>query len=80
MKSRYPLMALVVAGLFVFSVESLFSEDTVSMSEWTQIVEKIGNNGNVNWSAGYIEAVGTGIREKRQATGRANQTTLGDTL
>ncbi|HLA28150.1 MAG TPA: hypothetical protein VJZ49_09685 [Syntrophales bacterium] len=65
MKSRYPLMALVVAGLFVFSVESLFSEDTVSMSEWTQIVEKIGNNGNVNWSAGYIEAVGTGAPPAR---------------
>ena len=65
MKSRYPLMALVVAGLFVFSVESLFSEDTVSMSEWTQIVEKIGNNGNVNWSAGYIEAVGIGAPPPR---------------
>lgn len=65
MKSRYPLMALVVAGLLVFSMESLFSEDTVSMSEWTQIVEKIGNNGNVNWSAGYIEAVGIGAPPAR---------------
>jgi len=65
MKSRYPLMALVVAGLLVFSMESLFSEDTVSMSEWTQIVEKIGNNGNVNWSAGYIEAVGIGAPPPR---------------
>jgi len=58
-------MALVVAGLLVFSMESLFSEDTASMSEWTQIVEKIGNNGNVNWSAGYIEAVGIGAPPAR---------------
>lgn len=65
MKSRYPLMALVVAGLLVFSMESLFSEDTVSMSQWTQIVEKVGNNGNVNWSAGYIEAVGIGAPPAR---------------
>ena len=62
MKSRYPLMALVVAGLLVFSMESLFSEDTVGMSEW---VENVGSNGNVNWSAGYIEAVGIGAPPER---------------
>ncbi len=59
MKLRYALMALV-AGMLAFSTATVFSEDTAGMSEWTQIVEKIGNNGNVNWTAGYIEAVGIG--------------------
>ena len=40
-------------------------EDTVSMSEWKQIIEKIGTNGNINWSAGYIEAVGIGAPPER---------------
>lgn len=64
MKIRYALMALV-AGMLAFSTATVFSEDTVGMSEWTQIVEKIGNNGNVNWSAGYIEAVGIGAPPER---------------
>ena len=64
MKIRYALMALV-AGMLAFSTATVFSEDTVSTSEWTQIVEKIGNNGNVNWSAGYIEAVGIGAPPER---------------
>lgn len=64
MKLRYALMALM-AGMLAFSTATVFSEDTVGMSEWTQIVEKIGNNGNVNWSAGYIEAVGIGAPPER---------------
>jgi len=35
------------------------------MAEWVQIIEKIGNNGSVNWSAGYIEAVGIGAPPDR---------------
>lgn len=57
-------MALM-AGMLAFSTTTVFSEDTVGMSEWTQIIEKIGNNGNVNWSAGYIEAVGIGAPPDR---------------
>jgi hypothetical protein len=57
-------MALM-AGMLAFSTATVFSEDTVGMSEWTQIIEKIGNNGNVNWSAGYIEAVGIGAPPDR---------------
>ena len=60
MKLRHTVMELVVGGLLCFSMTGVVAEDKVSMSDWTQIVEKIGNNGNVNWSAGYIEAVGIG--------------------
>jgi len=59
MKLRY-IVTVLVMGLLMLSTESVFSEDTVSMSEWKQIIEKIGTNGNINWSAGYIEAVGIG--------------------
>ncbi|MDO9584927.1 MAG: hypothetical protein Q7I93_00405 [Syntrophales bacterium] len=60
MKLRHTIIWLVAVGLFCFSMTGVVAEDKVSMPEWTQIVEKIGNNGNVNWSAGYIEAVGIG--------------------
>jgi len=64
MKIRYMIAAGVV-GLVLLSAGSVFCEDTVSMSEWTQLVEKIGTNGSVNWSAGYIEAVGIGAPPDR---------------
>lgn len=64
MKLRYIITAGVM-GLVLLSAGSVFCEDTVSMSEWTQLVEKIGANGSVNWSAGYIEAVGIGAPPDR---------------
>jgi hypothetical protein len=39
-----------------------FSQDKVSASEW---VEQIGNKGSVNWTDGYIEAVGIGAPPQR---------------
>ncbi len=69
MKLRYTIMALVVMGMLSFPLTGLFGEDKVGMSEWTQMIEKIGSNGNVNWSAGYIEAVGIGAPPAR-AIGR----------
>lgn len=57
---KYILAAFILTASFTFPLENLRSQDTVGMSEWTQIIEKIGNNGSVNWSAGYIEAVGIG--------------------
>ena len=64
MKLRYVVVVLIM-GLLVLSTSSVFCEDTVSMSEWKQIIEKIGTNGNINWSAGYIEAVGIGAPPER---------------
>jgi len=55
MKSRLMSLA-VVAGILLLFTGSGFCQDKVSMSEW---VEKVGQ-GSVNWSQGYIEAVGIG--------------------
>jgi hypothetical protein len=65
MKLRHIVVALVAVNLLIFPMMGVFAEEKVSMSEWTQIVEKIGNNGRVNWSAGYIEAVGIGAPPDR---------------
>ena len=64
MKLRHVVIVLVM-GMLILSTSSVFCEDTVSMAEWKQIVEKIGANGNINWSAGYIEAVGIGAPPER---------------
>jgi len=47
---------VVLVGIVFFSVSTGFCQNTVSKSEW---VEKVGR-GSVNWSAGYIEAIGIG--------------------
>jgi hypothetical protein len=51
--------------LFLIYAGKAFCENTVSMSDWSQIVEKIGDKGKINWSAGYIEAVGIGVAPDR---------------
>jgi hypothetical protein len=48
-------MILSLAGVAV-------GQDKVSASEW---VEQIGNKGSVNWTGGYIEAVGIGAPPQR---------------
>src|SRR5664280_1681254 len=55
MKSRFVSIAIIVGLLFLFAGAG-FCQEKVSMNEW---VEKVGQ-GSVNWSAGYIEAVGIG--------------------
>jgi hypothetical protein len=42
-----------------------FSQEKVSGSEWTQIVEQMGDKGKINWSEGYIEALGIGAPPER---------------
>jgi len=46
----------VVAGILLLFTGSGFCQDKVNMSEW---VDKVGQ-GSVNWTQGYIEAVGIG--------------------
>jgi hypothetical protein len=66
MKSRFISIA-VMAGFLLFFAQAGFCQDKVSMSEW---VEKLGQ-GSVNWSAGYIEAVGIGAPPDR-SVGKIN--------
>ena len=66
MKLRFFLTA-VMASIFLLFTSAGFCQNTISMSEW---VEKVGQ-GSVNWSAGYIEAVGIGAPPD-QSAGRIN--------
>ncbi len=56
-----------VTGILLLFVSAGFSQEAISPNEW---VEKIGQ-GSVNWSAGYIEAVGIGAPPDASA-GRIN--------
>jgi hypothetical protein len=57
------LKQTVAAGILsvvVLVAGAAWSDEKVSMPEWNQIVEQMGTRGNINWSEGYIEAVGIG--------------------
>ncbi len=66
MKSRFISMA-VLAVMVLLLAQAGYCQNTVGMSDW---VEKIGQ-GSVNWSAGYIEAVGIGAPPDR-SVGKIN--------
>jgi hypothetical protein len=66
MKSRL-LSIAVIAGILLLFTGAGFCQDKISMSDW---VEKV-NQGSVNWSAGYIEAVGVGAVPEK-SIGRSN--------
>jgi hypothetical protein len=66
MKSRL-MSAVVITGLLLLFAGVGICQDKVSMSDWVQKV----NQGSVNWSAGYIEAVGIGAPPDR-SIGKAN--------
>ncbi|KAF0158854.1 MAG: hypothetical protein FD159_941 [Syntrophaceae bacterium] len=66
MKLRFFSM-VVLTGIVFLWASAGFCQNAVSMSEW---VEKVGQ-GSVNWSAGYIEAVGIGAPPDR-SVGKIN--------
>jgi hypothetical protein len=58
------LKLLVITGI-IASMALLYGgvglcQEKVSASQWNQIVEQMGDKGKINWSEGYIEAVGIG--------------------
>src|SRR5450759_2628 len=66
MKSRF-MSITVIAGILLLFTGAGFCQEKISMNEW---VEKVGQ-GSVNWSAGYIEAVGIGAVPDK-SVGKAN--------
>ncbi|MGV8056457.1 MAG: LPP20 family lipoprotein [Smithellaceae bacterium] len=66
MKLRF-MSAAAITGLLLLFTGAGFCQDKISASEWT---EKIGQ-GAVNWSAGYIEALGIGAPADK-TIGKAN--------
>ena len=66
MRVRFFSMAVLTGIVFLWASAG-FCQNAVSMSEW---VEKVGR-GSVNWSAGYIEAIGIGAPSDR-SVGKIN--------
>ncbi|MBU0652630.1 MAG: LPP20 family lipoprotein [Proteobacteria bacterium] len=62
MKSRFWAAAAITAAMILCLAGVAVGQDKVSASEW---VEQIGNKGSVNWSEGYVEAVGIGAPPQR---------------
>jgi len=65
MRSKLIVTMGVIVRLLLLYTEIGFSQEKVSGSEWTQIVEQMGDKGKINWSEGYIEAVGIGAPPER---------------
>ncbi len=65
MKVRNSLLSFFVVSILVCSPAMVGGQDTVTMAQWTQLIEQVGTQGSVNWSAGYIEAVGIGAPPER---------------
>lgn len=60
MKTKHIIViSLIVCVVFLFAPVG-FCQNQGKAGEWTQLVEQIGDNGNVNWTTGIIEAVGIG--------------------
>jgi hypothetical protein len=65
MRSKLIISAgVIVSMLFLYSGIG-FCQEKVSGSEWTQIIEQMGNKGKINWSEGYVEATGIGTPPDR---------------
>jgi hypothetical protein len=62
MKSRIWVAAVIAAAMILCLAGVAVGQDKVSASEW---VEQMGNRGSVNWTDGYIEAVGIGAPPQR---------------
>ena len=65
MRSKLIITAgVIVSTLLLYSGIGICQEK-VSGSEWTQIIEQMGNKGKINWSEGYVEATGIGTPPDR---------------
>ena len=65
MKSRLWAVAAIIAAMILYLAGAAVGQDKVSAPEWNQIIEQMGNRGVVNWTDGYIEAVGIGAPPQR---------------
>lgn len=65
MTAKGSIMWVMLLAVLLLPVKAAVGQDAVSSAQWTQIIEQIGTHGNINWSAGYIEAVGIGTPPER---------------
>ena len=62
MKSKFWAASAIAAAMILCLAGIAVGQDKISASEW---VEQIGSKGSVNWSEGYVEAVGIGAPPQR---------------
>ncbi len=65
MKSKFWAAAAIAAAMILCLAGVTFGQEKVGALESTQIVEQMGNKGVVNWTDGYVEAVGIGAPPQR---------------
>ena len=65
MKSKFCLAVTGAAAVILCITGVTLGQEKASTSEWTQIVEQIGDKGKINWTGGYIEVVGIGAPSQR---------------
>ncbi|MEN6321446.1 MAG: hypothetical protein ABFD82_22205 [Syntrophaceae bacterium] len=65
MRSKIFVAVGIIAGMLLLYAGVGFCQEKVSGSEWTQIIEQMGDKGKINWSEGYIEAIGIGAPPER---------------
>ena len=65
MRSKIIVAVGIIAGMVLLYSGVGFCQEKVSGSEWTQIVEQMGDKGKINWTEGYIEALGIGAPPER---------------
>jgi hypothetical protein len=65
MKSKLMIAGWLIVCVVFLSAGLGVCQEKVSGSEWTQIIEQMGDKGKINWSEGYIEAVGIGAPPDR---------------
>jgi hypothetical protein len=71
MRSKIIVAAGIIAGMLLLYSGVGLCQEKVSGSEWTQIIEQMGDKGKINWSEGYVEALGIGAPPDRY-TGKPN--------
>jgi hypothetical protein len=65
MKSRLWAAAAITVAMILCLAGAAAGQDKVGAPEWNQIIEQMGNKGLVNWTDGYVEAVGIGAPPQR---------------
>jgi len=65
MKSKFWAAVAIAAAMILCLAGVAVGQDKVSAPEWNQIIEQMGNRGVVNWTDGYVEAVGIGAPPQR---------------
>lgn len=67
MTRKGSMIWVMLAAILLLPRGAAVGQDSVSVGQWTQVVEQVGNQGSINWSAGYIEAIGIGAPPERFA-------------